>query len=122
SLLIAIAGAAGGLAVGFAGIILLRQYEYPVDLVAVPRMELDQRALVFSLILAVVSAFLFGLAPALQTTRVDLITSLKAGDTAPARRQRLAGRNALVALQVAASLVLLTVTAFALDVFSREIS
>jgi hypothetical protein len=33
-----------------------------------------------STVLAVASAFLFGLVPALQTTRVDLVNSLKASD------------------------------------------
>jgi len=40
--------------------------------------QLDGRALIFSLVLAVASAFLFGLGPAIQTTRVDLVHSLKA--------------------------------------------
>jgi predicted permease len=120
SLGIALAGGLGGIAVGYVGIVLLRQIQYPTDVVAVPVMQLDQRALVFSLALAMASAFLFGLGPAIQTTRVDLVNSLKASDASAVRRQRLTGRNALVALQVALSLVLLTMTVFALQIFRGE--
>ena len=122
SLGIAVAGAIGGIAVGYAGVVLLRGYEYPTDVIAVPVMQLDQRAMVFSLVLAIASAFLFGLVPALQTTRGDLVGALKSSDTAAPRRLRLTGRNALVALQVALSLVLLTVTAFVLQMFRGELT
>ena len=121
SLGIALAGALGGVAVGYAGIILLRQIEFPTDIVALPVMALDNRALVFSLVLAIASAFLFGLGPAIQTTRVDLVNALKATDVSANRRLSLAGRNVLVGVQVALSLVLLTIAAFAFQIFRREL-
>lgn len=120
SLSIALAGGLGGIAVGYAGIILLRQIQLPTDVVAVPVMQLDRRVLVFSLALAMASAFVFGLGPAIQTTRVDLVNSLKGGEVGAGKRRRLAGRHALVALQVALSLVLLTMTVFALQIFRGE--
>jgi hypothetical protein len=80
SLLIAAAGAAGGLAVGRLGIVLLNQIQYPTEMVAPPVLHLEQRALWFSLAVAMASAVLVGLGPALQTTRVDLTTSLKSDD------------------------------------------
>jgi predicted permease len=120
SLGVALTGGLGGIAIGYAGIILLRQIQYPTDIVAVPVMQLDRRAMIFSLALAMASAFVFGLGPAIQTTRVDLVNSLKAGDAVAVRRRRLTGRNALVALQVALSLVLLTMTVFALQIFRGE--
>ena len=76
SLAIALAGGALGVVVGYIGIAMLRQIEFPSDLVFLPVIRLDERALTFSLVLAMASAFLFGLAPALQTTRVDLVKSL----------------------------------------------
>ena len=74
--------------------------------------QLDRRALVFSLIVAVGSAVLFGLVPAIQATRTDLTAVMKAADSvAPGRRRRW-GRAVLVAAQVAISVVLLAVAMF----------
>lgn len=122
SLVVAFAGAVGGIAVGYAGILLLRQIEFPSDTVAVPLMQLDVRALTFSLAVAIASAFLFGMGPALQATRVDLVNTLKSSDTSPTVRHRLSGRNVLVALQISLSLVLLTFAVFAFHSFRQELS
>ena len=67
-------------------------------------------------------AVLVGLGPAVQTTRVDLTSSLKTSDRSGAGRTRLTARSVLVALQVALSLTLLTVTVFAIHVFRRELA
>src|SRR5207245_4746856 len=72
SLLMAIAGGVVGLAVGYAGIALFRQVELPTDLPIALTFQMDRRALLFSLILAVASAVLFSLLPAIQATRADL--------------------------------------------------
>jgi putative ABC transport system permease protein len=122
SLGIAALGAIGGIAVGYAGIGLLRQIPFPTDIVSLPPFELDRRTLAFSLIVAVASAVLVGLGPALQTTRVDLASSLKASDKSAASRTRLTMRSVLVGVQVALSLGLVTMTVFAIQVFSRELS
>jgi predicted permease len=58
--------------------------------------------------LSVLSALLCGLAPALQSTRTDLVNGLKAADVDVPGRKRLWGRNVLVVAQVATSLMLLT--------------
>ena len=68
---------------------------------------LDWRVLVFALAAALLTSFLFGIAPALQATRVDLQDALKQGGT----RGLLGGgssrlRTGLVVAQVAVSLVL----------------
>jgi predicted permease len=119
---ITFAGGLGGLAVGYAGIILMRQIEYPTDVVAVPVMKLDERTMFFSLALAMGSAFLFGLSPAIQMTRVDLVGSLKSTDVSSTRRQRLTGRSVLVSIQVALSLVLVTVALYTFQVFHRALT
>jgi putative ABC transport system permease protein len=76
---------------------------------AVPRADeiaLDHRVLLFALGTTVLTGLLFGLAPALQATRVDLQGALKDGATGDGRaRQR--ARSVLVVGQVALSLVLL---------------
>ena len=69
---------------------------------------MDTRVLLASLALSVVSALLCGLAPALQSTRADLVNGLKSADVDVPGRKRLWGRNALVVAQVSMSLMLLT--------------
>ena len=69
--------------------------------------ELDARVLVAMLGIAALTSLLFGLAPALQTTRLDIRSVLmEAGRGGPGGRRRW-WPNALVAAEVALSLVLL---------------
>jgi predicted permease len=69
--------------------------------------QLDSRVLVFTMLLSLISAFLFASVPAWQSSQTDLLTPLKLGSPAGARsKSRL--RGILVAAQVAFSLVLLT--------------
>jgi putative ABC transport system permease protein len=120
---IAVAGALGGVGVAWLGIRLLRHVQYPTELFSHPPFELNERALIVGLVVAAVSALLVGLGPALQTTRVDLVSSLKTSDRDSRRpRRRLSGRSALVAVQVALSLVLLTITTWTIQLFTRELS
>jgi predicted permease len=112
SLLIAVAGGLLGLAVAYGGVVYLSQIRIPSDLPIKFTIELDRRALIFSLAVSLASAILFGLAPAIQTTHADLVSSLKAAGAGTTGRRRLWGRNFLVAGQVALSLVLLTVSTF----------
>ena len=66
----------------------------------------DMRVLLFTLGIALVTGLLFGLAPALQASRPNLVTELKENPSAPAGSRRLFSlRNILVASQVALSLV-----------------
>jgi len=63
--------------------------------------------LLFTLAVSVAAAVLFGLAPALESTKPDLVSALKSTAGAESKRHRLVGRNALVIAQVAGSLLLL---------------
>jgi predicted permease len=65
----------------------------------------DARVVAFGLLLALLTALLFGLAPALRASRPELISSLKDGVGATASRSRL--RGAFVAGQVAVCVLLL---------------
>jgi putative ABC transport system permease protein len=80
SLLLAAAGAIGGLALGAAGIRLL----LAMNAVNIPRLGLkganvavDWRVLAFTVLTALATGVLFGLIPALQASRTDLNSSLK---------------------------------------------
>ena len=122
SLLIALAGGALGLAVGYAGMTLFRQIEIPTDLSIALTFQLDRRALLFSLVVAIGSGVLFGLVPAIQATRTDLTAAMKAADSvAPGRRRRW-GRAVLVAAQVAISVVLLAVAIFMFRGFGAQLA
>jgi putative ABC transport system permease protein len=78
---------------------------------ALPRLDelsIDARVLGFALLLSLVTGLLFGIVPALQASRPNLVETLKegtAGSGGGARRQRL--RNALVVGEVALSVALL---------------
>lgn len=119
--LIAITGGLAGLPLAWAGIQVMRQIRLPTSLIAVPLIELDRRALLYSLAIALGSVFLFGLIPAIQTTRANLTTAFKSGGGAESGARRLWGRNALLVVQVAFSLVLLTVAVFSYRAFSGEL-
>src|SRR5262249_18583401 len=75
----------------------------------------------FSLMVAVLSAILFGIAPAIQTSRADLTIVMKGGEVTVGRRRRW-GRSLLVGGQVAVSVVLLVLATFTYRGFRELLS
>jgi len=67
----------------------------------------DFTVLLFSLAVSVAAGLLFGLAPAIQATRPDLVSTLRDETAGAGRAGRNRLRNALVIAQVATSVVLL---------------
>lgn len=108
SLLLSLAGGLGGIAVGYAGLHFIGTFQIPTELPVVIPFRMDSRILLASLAVSVLSAVFCGLAPALQSTRTDLVTALKSTDSDASGRPKLRGRNALVVAQVSMSLMLLT--------------
>jgi len=108
SIVLALLGGLGGVAVGYAGIDFMRDFRLPTQLPVTLPFRMDLRVLLLSLALGGLSALLCGLAPALQSTRADLVHGLKSGEVDPPGRKRPWGRNVLVVAQVATSLMLLT--------------
>lgn len=122
SLLVALAGGVAGLGVGYAGMTLFRQIELPTEPPLLLAFQMDRRALFFSLAVAVASAVIFGLVPAIQATRSDLTAVMRAGDSvAPGRRRRW-GRVILVGGQVAISVVLLAIAMFMYRGFGTQLA
>jgi predicted permease len=76
-----------------------------ISLINVTVPAVDWRVLTFLAAGAVVSTVFFGLAPALQATRLDLVRTMRGEVTADARPGR--ARHALIAVQVGASALLL---------------
>lgn len=72
---LAAAGGAAGLAVGYAGVLLWRQLAIPSELPFDITSRMDGPALAVSLGVAVASVFLFGLLPAVQTTRASMVST-----------------------------------------------
>jgi len=69
----------------------------------------DWRVLTFTLLLSILVGILFGLVPALQASRYDLVPALKDQvDSSKSPRSVLSLRNALVIGQVAISIIVLT--------------
>ena len=120
SLLMAAMGAMVGIALGYGGVRFFQNFNIPTDLPIRLSVELDRRVFLFSLAVAMLSAIFCGLAPALQASRTNLVTSLKAGDIDAPGGRRLWGRNTLVVLQVAASLALLTAALQMIRAFEKK--
>jgi putative ABC transport system permease protein len=107
SLLLALLGGGAGLLVAWWGTDLLLKL-VPGGLPRVGETTLNARVLGFTLLISVVTGVLFGLVPALHSSRFDLVTTLKeggrgAGDGGRGNRTR----NALIVAQVAIAFVLL---------------
>ncbi len=106
SLLLGVSGAAAGCVLAYAGLDALVAWLPQNPLPGEVEIALDGAALVFTLATALASALLFGIAPALYSARRDLVDGLKGGGRAMAGG-RGGLRNALVAAEIALSLVLL---------------
>jgi macrolide transport system ATP-binding/permease protein len=116
SLLLALAGGIGGLAVGYAGVRFLNSIRIPSDFPVAFGVRMDARLLIFSFSAAILTSLIFGLLPAIRSTRADLSSTIKSSDQGPAKigfwRGRLAGRNVLVTAQLTFSVVLLILSAY----------
>ena len=107
SFVLALAGAIVGLALAVAGVRGLLLLAPANGLVALD-VRIDPTVLIFTAVAAIASAILFGIAPAIQISRLDTFESLKEGGRsgiAGLRRQRM--RAGLVIGEVALAMVLL---------------
>ena len=106
SVLLALAGAALGVVFAGWGVDLLTTLIGAGRANFTLHAELNWNVLAVTLALSVITGMLFGLAPAMQATRVDLAGALKQGGLAEQRRRFGAGQI-LVSVQIATSLLLL---------------
>jgi predicted permease len=97
SVLLAMVGAALGLLMGNWAIGYLASIRLPADLPILIVARMDTRVLLYSLAAMVASVLMFGLAPALRATRVDLASSTK--ESGAGKRPR----NSLITVQAALS-------------------
>src|SRR5262245_11278566 len=120
SLLLALLGGCGGLILAFWCSGLLPAFFSPNEVGGLD-VSLDWRVLVFTLTASLLTGVLFGLAPALESSRPDLVTALKDGAEIHGGR-RVTLRHALVVMQVALSLALLIGAGLFLRSLSRALS
>jgi predicted permease len=107
SVLLAFAGAAAGFVVAAAAAHALSRFQVPLPFPIIFDFNVDWRVLAFTAGLSLITALLFGLAPALRATDLDLVDALKNETSVFGRKVRFGVRNALVTVQVGSSLVLL---------------
>jgi len=112
SLLLSAAGAAAGILLARWALAIVPTLPIPLPRGATLELGVDARVLGFSLALGLGTGFLFGLAPALRAVRADVALTLRDDvRTVSGGRGMARLRNGLVAIQVAASLVLVLGTA-----------
>jgi putative ABC transport system permease protein len=106
SVILGICGGAAGLASAAVGIRLLSRYG-PERIPFLQDVSLDGRVVAFAALASLVTAILFGLAPALAAFRTRLAETLKEGNIAAGEsRTRNRFRGALVVVEVAIALLL----------------
>ncbi len=120
SLVLALLGFAAGLAVAYGGIRFLQTIPTADQVVIEPR--LDQRVVLIGLMVAAASAMLFGLFPARQSLKTDVVPGLKTSELGGAARHHAAGRNQLVIGQIALSMMLLVATGMLVDAFRKVLA
>ncbi|HXG68903.1 MAG TPA: ABC transporter permease [Blastocatellia bacterium] len=106
SVLLALMGGLVGLLLALWLVDLIAAFRPPIDFPLTIALQVDYRVLGFTLLLSFATGVLFGLAPALQATKPDLVPALK-DETGAAGYRRSRLRNSLVVAQVALSLILL---------------
>jgi len=106
--LLAVIGGAAGLLLAYWAQGLLWSFRPPFLAADSIDLQPDMRVLMFTLAVSIVTGVVFGLAPAIQASRPDLVVELKEKTSAPTGSNRLFSlRNVLVSAQVALSLVAL---------------
>lgn len=108
SVMLALLGGAAGLLIAAWGKSILWSFRPPFLQQGDLNISIDANVVLFTLAISVLTGLLFGLAPALQSLRPDLITELKERSSQAMRSSHKFNlRNALVVCQVAFSLVAL---------------
>jgi predicted permease len=106
SLVLAASGAIAGSFLAFGLTHVLKLWHPPVDIPINTAFDPDLRVLGFTCLLTLVTTFLCGLVPAMQSTKVDLVPALKS-DPARKRNRGFAMRDILVVAQIGVSMILL---------------
>jgi putative ABC transport system permease protein len=119
SLLLAVIGGALGIGLAYGGVRLMKN-AIPIETPVWMTFDLDWRVLLFALGVSLLTGLLFGLAPAIQRTQLNLTEALKeggrGGDSSGHSRRT---RNGLVVAEIALALILLTGAALMMRSFLK---
>ena len=107
SVILAVLGGWAGFLLARWTIGLLLAFQPPLPISISLNLHPDWRVFVFTLLVSLVTGAVFGLAPAVHSTKTDLVRALKSEVTPGARRRRFGMRDTLVVAQVAFCFVLL---------------
>ena len=116
SMLLALIGGVLGILLAVWGTSFIAN-QLPAGIPRITEANVDVRVLAFTVSVSVITGFLFGLAPALQASRLNLTEALKEGDRGTSSRQRL--RGVLVVSEVALTLTLLVGAGLLIQSFRR---
>jgi predicted permease len=110
SVMLSILGGAGGLLLAYWTISTIVAAKLPLPFPADDTLTLDPRVLIFTTVLSLLTGVLFGLAPALQASKADVVPVLKnelvpSAATGRGLKGLLSLRQALVVVQIALSVV-----------------
>jgi len=106
TVMISLLGGSVGLLLAQWTLSLLMGFHPPLPVTFTVDLSIDATVLLFTLGVATLTGMLFGLAPALQSTKPAVAPTLR-DEAGTGRRRRFGLRNCLIALQVAVSMILL---------------
>ncbi len=121
SLLLSTAGAAAGLVLAIWLADLIAAWHPPIDVSLNFDLAIDYRVLIFTAAAGLLTTVLFGLAPAIQSARTELIPALK-NAAFTTRFRRWQPREFLVTAQIALSVVLLVATVLVVHSLQRALT
>ena len=124
SIVLALLGGAAGVGLARVLLHLLTRTDLPLPIPVTLDLSLDPAVLGFALAVSIVAGVLFGLVPALQSTRADVMETIKTEAVAAGPRSqgwgKVTPRGVLVVTQVAVSFVLLVTTGLFLRSFRER--
>jgi predicted permease len=106
SVILSVGGGILGLVLAFWLVNMAVNFTPPVDIPLTINLYIDYRVLIFTCIVSIITGLVFGLLPALQATKTDLVPALK-DEMAFGGHRRSWWKGGLIVLQIALSLVLL---------------
>jgi predicted permease len=107
SLVLSTLAGAGGIVLAYVLITAVSAYRPPMTLPVPLDPSIDRGVLLFAVALSIAAGLIFGVAPALQSTRRGVAGSLKGDEAVAARRRKVPVGHGLVVLQVALSVLVL---------------
>ncbi len=120
SLLLSLAGGAAGVLLALWILKAIAGIRLPLSLPGATELPFDSSVFLFSLFTCVLTTLLFGLAPALQAVRIDLVPALK--NQVSERFRRVQMKDLLVGAQVMLSVILLVGTVLVVRSLQRALT